>query len=84
MASDPSDDPFAKASKTPAFRKVKRVAPESSPVTPSGKEVDPDLGHEPINKQRYISREFMQLEWDKIWTKVWLLGGLESALIGYR
>ena len=33
MASDPADNPLVKASTTPAYRKVKRVTPESSPVT---------------------------------------------------
>ena len=59
---------------------MKRVAPEQSPVTPCGKEPDPDLGHELIRKERYTSAEFMQLEWERIWKKVWLLGALESDL----
>ena len=80
MASDPADNPLVKASTTPAYRKVKRVTPENSPVTPAEKAPDPELGHEPISKERYTSREFMQLEWDRIWTKIWLLGGLESDM----
>jgi phenylpropionate dioxygenase-like ring-hydroxylating dioxygenase large terminal subunit len=80
MSSGPKDDELRAASRTPAYRKVKRVAPEQSPVTPSGKVPDPDLGHELIRKERYTSAEFMQLEWERIWKKVWLLGAIESDL----
>jgi phenylpropionate dioxygenase-like ring-hydroxylating dioxygenase large terminal subunit len=80
MSSNPRDDALREASRTPAYRKVKRVAPEQSPVTPAGKEPDPDLGHELIRKERYTSAEFMQLEWEHIWKKVWLLGAMESDL----
>ena len=80
MSSNPKDDELREASRTPVYRKVKRVAPEQSPVTPCGKEPDPELGHELIRKERYTSAEFMQLEWERIWKKVWLLGALESDL----
>ena len=78
--SSSQDDDFRAASRTPTYRKVKRVAPEQSPVTPSGKEPDPQLGHELIRKERYTSSEFMRLEWERIWSKVWLLGAVESDL----
>ena len=80
MASDPKLEALLAASKAPAFKKVKRVAPEQSPETPAAKAPDPDLGHERISKERYTSPGFMQLEWEKIWSKVWLLGGLESDI----
>ena len=34
---------------------------------------NPSLRHTPINGERYIAPEFMEREWDHIWTKVWLL-----------
>jgi phenylpropionate dioxygenase-like ring-hydroxylating dioxygenase large terminal subunit len=68
------------ASRTPSYRKVRRVKPEESPVTPVEKTPDPELGHEPIAKERYTSPEFMRLEWERMWTKVWLLGGFEQDL----
>lgn len=68
------------ASRTPSYRKVRRVKPEESPVTPVEKTPDPALGHEPIAKERYTSPEFMRLEWERMWTKVWLLGGFEQDL----
>ena len=41
---------------------------------------DPELGSMPITGDRYYSKEFMEEEWDKLWTKVWLIAGLESQL----
>jgi len=80
MSSSPKDEELRAASKTPAYRKVRRVAPEQSPVTPCAKEPDPELGHDLIRKERYTTPEFMQLEWERIWKKVWLLGAVESDL----
>jgi len=37
-----------------------------------------DLGCELIPKERYISPEFARLEWERMWTKVWLLAGRVS------
>ena len=34
---------------------------------------NPSLRHTPINGERYIAPEFMEREWDHIWSKVWLL-----------
>jgi phenylpropionate dioxygenase-like ring-hydroxylating dioxygenase large terminal subunit len=39
---------------------------------------EPALDYVPIPKQRYTSREFAQLEWERMWTKVWLLAGRAS------
>ncbi|MEX2523448.1 MAG: aromatic ring-hydroxylating dioxygenase subunit alpha [Gammaproteobacteria bacterium] len=48
--------------------------------TPLEKYPDPDLGNDVIPKERYTSAEFMQQEWENIWTKVWLMGALEQDL----
>ena len=34
---------------------------------------EPELGTAPILGERYYSEEFMQKEWDHVWTKVWLV-----------
>ena len=34
-----------------------------------------------LSKDRYISKDFMQSEWEGIWTKAWLFAGLESDLL---
>eukprot|EP00752_Nemacystus_decipiens_P018810 g16866.t1 len=41
---------------------------------------EPKVGDEPILGKRYYSPEFMQKEWDHMWTKVWLVAGLEEEI----
>ena len=53
-----------------------RVNPQDWPDgTPAWKEEDPDLGSAIIPGARYTSEAFMALEWERMWSKVWLLGG---------
>jgi phenylpropionate dioxygenase-like ring-hydroxylating dioxygenase large terminal subunit len=59
---------------------VRRVSPADSPQTPVAKAPDPDLGWDMIRKERYTCAEFMRQEWEKLWTKVWLLGAPEQDL----
>jgi phenylpropionate dioxygenase-like ring-hydroxylating dioxygenase large terminal subunit len=55
---------------------VIRVNPQDWPNgTPAWKAEDPDLGDALIPAERYTSEDFMKLEWERIWSKVWLLGG---------
>jgi phenylpropionate dioxygenase-like ring-hydroxylating dioxygenase large terminal subunit len=53
-------------------------------VTPTGtplhKFPEPELGREPIPRERYVSREFARLEWDRMWTRAWLYAGPLSDL----
>ena len=60
--------------------KVPRVKPEDSPETPAEKAPDPELGTAVIPASRYTSAEFMRLEWEHIWSKVWLLGCREDDI----
>ena len=69
-----SDEEFRDRSKSPAFTPVQRVKPEDSPETPVAKAPDPELGTEIIDQRRYTSPEFMRLEWERMWSRVWLLG----------
>ncbi len=46
--------------------------------TSDEKPADPNLGTEPIPKERYTSAAFMRLEWERMWTRVWLLAGREA------
>jgi phenylpropionate dioxygenase-like ring-hydroxylating dioxygenase large terminal subunit len=45
--------------------------------TPLEKSAEPDLGTDLIPKERYTERDFAQREWDRMWTRVWLLAGRE-------
>ena len=40
----------------------------------------PHAAYEGIPKERYTSRAFAELEWERMWTKVWLLAGRESDI----
>ena len=60
---------------------IERVDPGTHPGgTPLEKAPDRELGHELVPKERYTSAEFMQQEWDHIWSKVWLLGCREDQI----
>jgi phenylpropionate dioxygenase-like ring-hydroxylating dioxygenase large terminal subunit len=48
--------------------------------TPLEKLPEPELGHARIPAERYTSREFAQLEWERMWTRSWLLAGPLSDL----
>jgi phenylpropionate dioxygenase-like ring-hydroxylating dioxygenase large terminal subunit len=52
---------------------VARIKPTDFTVTPAAKAPDPGLGYAMIPKERYTSREYMQREWDGLWTKTWLM-----------
>jgi phenylpropionate dioxygenase-like ring-hydroxylating dioxygenase large terminal subunit len=70
-------DDFWQRSKTPPYKPVPRSQPVAGGGTPMEKAPDPAVTWEAIDPRRYTSPEFMQLEWERIWTKVWLLGGRE-------
>lgn len=58
-----------------------RVNPQDWPNgTPAGKAEDPDHGHDIIPAERYFSPEYMALEWERVWSKVWLLAGRSDDL----
>ncbi len=41
---------------------------------------DTDLGTGRVDAERYYTKEFMQKEWDQLWTRVWLIAGPRSDL----
>ncbi len=75
-----TDDEFLKRSRSPAYTPVSRVSPQDSPGTPVDKAPDPEIAEEVIDQRRYFAPEFMRLEWERLWTKVWLLGARELDL----
>ncbi|MFY9351981.1 MAG: aromatic ring-hydroxylating dioxygenase subunit alpha [Sphingobium sp.] len=42
---------------------------------------DPPVRGDPITGERYYSRRWADAEWDKVWTKVWHVGGMAADLI---
>ncbi len=53
------------------------TAPQRIDTTPQPM---PALSAKPIEGSRYWSREFMDREWEGIWTKSWLIGGLAAQV----
>ncbi|MFM7120657.1 MAG: aromatic ring-hydroxylating oxygenase subunit alpha [Gammaproteobacteria bacterium] len=62
------------------FRKVERFGNPETSRTPMEKAVDPDLGYDLIPAERYTSTAFMAREWDRLWTRAWLMGAWEGDL----
>ena len=44
------------------------------------KQPEPNLRNEAISPDRYFSKEFMDQEWEKVWTKTWQIACLEREL----
>ncbi len=53
---------------------------KESVKTPAEKAPEPNMGSEIIPKERYISEDFMKLEWERMWSKVWLIGCREEEI----
>ena len=45
-----------------------------------GKAAEPELRERPITGDRYWTKDYARREWEGMWTKVWLVGALESDL----
>jgi phenylpropionate dioxygenase-like ring-hydroxylating dioxygenase large terminal subunit len=50
------------------------------PPTPMERAQAADLGHDLIPKDRYTAPAYKTLEWDRMWTRTWLMAGFESDL----
>jgi len=48
--------------------------------TLEAKQPDVDNGLDVVHPSRYYSREYMQLEWEHMWPRVWLLAGVVSDI----
>ena len=48
--------------------------------TPMHKFPEPELGDAPIPKERYTSPEFMAREWERMWTRTWVIAGPVSDI----
>ena len=52
----------------------------ASPDSLEAKQPDVDNGLTVVDPARFYSREFMQLEWQHMWPRVWLLAGVVSDI----
>ncbi|MFP6640266.1 MAG: Rieske (2Fe-2S) protein, partial [Myxococcota bacterium] len=59
---------------------MQRTANRPGPGIDPRKAPEPALGDDPITGDRYYSREFAEREFEKVWTRVWLIAGLERQL----
>ena len=53
---------------------IERIKPGDFTRTPAESAPRPNFGTGMIAKERYTSAEYQRLEWERMWTKVWLLG----------
>ena len=74
------DPEFPQRSSAPPWRPVARAKTIAPGGTPTEKAPDPKLAGGVIDQRRYTDADFMRLEWDRIWSKVWLLGGREADM----
>ena len=51
----------------------------SHPLAMDGKDPS-NLREDPISKERYFSKDFMEKEWNFMWTKIWHLAGREVQI----
>jgi len=58
----------------------KQESIKRAPLIDTSKVPDPVLGNKPITGERYYSKEFMEREWEQLWTKTWHIAGLEDEL----
>lgn len=55
-----------------------QIDPDASPDSLEAKQPYIDNGTNIHDKSRYFDRDFMELEWERLWTRTWLIAGAES------
>ncbi|MAA88197.1 MAG: (2Fe-2S)-binding protein [Haliea sp.] len=56
------------------------INPDAPAESLESKQPEVDNGVAVAGKEGYFSREYMQREWDKLWTRSWLIAGVESDI----
>lgn len=56
------------------------INPDAPPESLEAKQPDVDNGTECYSKDGYFSRDYMRLEWERLWTNTWLIAGVSSDL----
>lgn len=56
------------------------INPDAPATSLEAKQPNVDNGSECYNKDGYFSRDYMAQEWEKVWTRSWLIAGVSSDL----
>jgi len=56
------------------------INPDAPPESLEAKQPEVDNGVGRAGKEGYFSREYMAREWDRLWTRAWLIAGVETDL----
>jgi len=56
------------------------IDPRAAPDTLEAKQPGVDNGLEMIEPSRFFDREFMDREWERLWTRCWLIAGIETDI----
>ena len=62
------------------YKKGWFLEPDSAADSPAQKAPYEDFGAAPIDARRYHAREFMELEYERLWPKVWNMAGFASDI----
>lgn len=57
-----------------------RINPQAASDDLEAKQPYVDNGLAIMDPARYYARDFMDTEWERLWTRVWLIGGIESDI----
>ncbi|MDH3434788.1 MAG: aromatic ring-hydroxylating dioxygenase subunit alpha [Gammaproteobacteria bacterium] len=57
-----------------------QIDSQADPADLEAKQPFVDNGLEVIEPSRYYDKSFMQLEWERLWTRVWLIAGIETDI----
>lgn len=57
-----------------------QIDPQAGPDNLEAKQPFIDNGLEIMDPARYYSKEFMALEWERLWTRTWLIAGIETDI----
>ena len=58
------------------YRVGHRIAPDAAPSDFLAKAPYVDNGTDPVPPEGYYSRDYMKLEWEKVWKKSWIMAGV--------
>jgi len=56
------------------------INPDAPPDSLEAKQPPVENGTECYSKDGYFSRDYMEREWERMWTRTWLIAGVESDL----